>query len=479
MLSKNLDTNILKIESLNQNSCDINKHFIKIKNKMVAYIFLESTSSDDKISNYLGKALSNNIKNFDDLFFKIKNTIPNSKIKIVDKYDEIFLLLASGFTIILVDCFNKAIAVETKAKLDRGIENSTGEPTLRGPRDSFIENYQTNIGLIRKRIKDNNLIFKECVVGRRTKTKVAISYIKDIADTKLVNKLINKLEKIDIDGIIDSSNLKELLMDNKTSFPKVISTERPDLVCMNLLNGKIALLVENTPYVLIIPAVFSDFFVSPDDAFLLPINSTITKILRYLAFIFSVVVPGLYIAVMTYNMEIIPNLLLISFSIQKEGVPFPTIIEVLILIVAYEILKEADTRKPHMMGASISIVGALILGDAAVTAGIISPIVVIIISISAVAGMTFSDPDIVDAIRIWRIIFMVAGCILGIIGILIVSIIFIAKLCSIESFNTPYMTPLAPFRFQDLKWVLARASQQTLKFRPFYLTKNSKRVGEK
>lgn len=481
VLYKNLEESINKIKEMNGNSCDISVHEINLNKNKVAYVFLESTSSDDKISDFLGKTLSVEVRRenvFNDLFKYLENTIPNSKIKTVDNYEDLFYYLASGFTCILVNGYSKAITIETKGNLDRSINESSSEPVLKGPKDSFNENYQNTIGLIRKRIKDPNLYFTEVKVGRRTKTKVSLAYIKDIADEKKVKRLLNKLKKIDIDGIIDSSYLRELVIENKPSIlPQIISTERPDTVSIALLNGKIAIIVENTPYVLLVPSVLADFFQSSEDSYSKPFNASFTRMLRYLAFIIAIVTPGIYIAVMNYNMEVLPNLLLISFAIQKEGVPFPTVIEVLIMIIAYEILREADTRKPQIMGASISIVGALILGESAVSAGIISPIVVIIISLSAVSGMAFNDPDIINAIRTWRIIFMIFGCMFGLVGIFVISIIFIAKLASLETLNTPYLDPVAPFKPKDWKQELVRFPRRKITNRPSYLTdKNIKKL---
>lgn len=472
-MDKNIDIIIEKIKQ--NNSSDIFSRIFKIRNTKVAYVFIESVANDDKISNYLNKSLGIDIRNkkcnFEDLFFSLKNTIPNSKLKVINTYEDIFYHLFSGFTCIFVEGYNKCIAIETKANLDRSISESSSEPVLKGPKDSFNENFLANLGLIRKRIKDENLIFTEVRVGRRSKTKVAISYIKDIADEKKVKKLLNSLKKIDIDGIIDSSYLKELIIENKPSIlPQVISTERPDNVAISLLNGKIAIIVENTPYVLLVPSVLADFFQSPEDSYSKPFNASFTRIIRYLAFIIAILTPGIYIAVMNYNMEVLPNQLLISFAIQKEGVPFPTIVEVLIMIISYAILREADTRKPQIMGASISIVGALILGDAAVSAGIISPIVVIIISLSAVSGMAFSDPDIINAIRAWRILFMIFGCIFGLIGIFIGLIMFIAKLSSLETLGTPYLEPIAPFKLKDWKHEILRFPRGKIDKRPSYLT---------
>ena len=482
MLDKDISKTIETIKNINDNSSDIAVHETVIAKTKVSYVYLESTCSDDKISNFLGKSLSFDSKNklvLKDLFNYLKNTIPNSKLKVVKTYDDVFYHLFSGFTCIFIDGFDECITVETKASLDRSISESSSEPVLKGPKDSFNENYHNNIGLIRKRIKDSNLVFKELKVGRRSKTKVSIAYIKDIADMKHVKSIYKKIEQIDIDGIIDSSYIRELITDNQSSFlPRVISTERPDMVSISLLDGKIAIIVENSPFVLLLPSVFADFFKTPEDQYIKPFNASVTRILRYMAFFIAILVPAFYIAITTYDVEIIPNLLLISFAIEKETVPFPTVVEVLILIIAYEILKEADTRKNQIMGASISIVGALILGEAAVSAGIISPIVVIIISLSAVAGMSFSNPDLVNAIRSWRIIFILSACLFGLVGIIFMFTIFIAKTSSLKVLGVPYFTPLAPFNKNDVLSSVIRLKQKSNKNRTTYLTDNLKRIGD-
>lgn len=485
MIDKKIKTVIDTIKQINGESSDISSKELEINGKKIAYIYLESTSGDDKISNFLGKSLSFDVKNkksnlFENLFKYLENTIPNSKLITVENYDDMFYYLASGFTCILVEGNNKCIAVETKADLNRSISESTSQPVVKGPKDSFTENYQSNIGLIRKRIKDPKLWFKEIKVGRRTKTKISVAYIEDVANDKNVRRILKELEKIDIDGIIDSSYLKELIdTKSKSSFPRVVSTERPDSTCMSLLEGKIAIIVENSPFALLLPGLFVDFFVSPEDYYRNPSNSSITRVLRYIAFFIAILTPAIYVAIVTYNVEVVPNSLLISFSMEREGIPFPTIIEVLILIISYQILLEADTHKPQIMGASISIVGALILGEAAVSAGIISPIVIIIVSIAAIAGMAFTDPDISNAISTWRIIFMIASSLMGLIGVFLVGTFFIIKLCSLDSLDTPYLTPIAPIRLKEWKRSIFRGSQRDLKERPDYLTdKNKTRLGD-
>ncbi len=474
-----------KIKTITENfgeSTDLVTKNLIISGTRVTLVFFESTASDDKISNFLGKSLTYDIKNkttniLTNIFKNLQNTIPNSKVKLVTDYKQLYYFLASGFTVILVDGEYKAIGVETKNILDRAISQPTSEPTLKGPKDCFTENFIVNVGLIRKRIKDENLWVKDIIIGKRSKTKVALAYLNGIASKKNIRMLEKKLSNISIDGILDSSYIIELLTGKQKSIlPRAIYTERPDLVCNSILNGKIAIIVENSPYVLILPGVFSDYFTSPEDYYLKPASASFNRILRYISFLIAILVPAIYIAISTFDLQIVPNTLLISFSIQKESVPFPTLIEILILIVAYEILKEADTRKPQFMGASISIVGALILGEAAVSAGIISPIVVIIISISAVAGMAFNDADVISAIRIWRIFFMLAASIFGLIGIVIMTLIFVTKIASMNIVGYSYLSPIAPMSFYDLKRNILRSSQTNMKQRTTFLTNNRKRM---
>lgn len=445
----------------------------------ISYIYLESVSSDDKISDFINKSIVN-LNNIDDLFNYIKNNIFNSHIQIVEDINESYYYLSSGYTCLFLNDEDKYLAIETRSTLDRGVTESQAEPIIRGPKDSFTENHTINIGLIRKRIKDYNLWIEENLVGRRTKTKVAIVYIKDIVNIKHVDKIKNEIKKIDIDGIIDSGYIKDFLeKDERTSFPKMISTERPDLTCQNLLNGKIAIIVENSPIALILPATIDDFLKSSEDYYQKPLNSTFSRILRFMAFFITILTPAIYIALMTFNQEIIPDQLLISLAIQRSQVPFPTFLEVMIFIVIFEILREADIRSPSVAGASMSIVGALVLGDAAVVAGIVSPIVIIVVAITSICELVFSDMDMSNAIRQWRMIFILSTIITGMIGIVIAGFVLIIKLASIESLDTPYLIPISPLNKQIYKDSIFIAPIDKRKERASYLTNNKKRVGNK
>lgn len=469
------------LNEINGKSSDIVTRVIEKNNKKIGYIYLESVSSDDKISNFLNKAIVNmdRKKMFDSFFNLIQNSIFNSKVKSIETYEDMYYHLASGFTVIVIDKHDKAIVVETRQKLDRGVTESTSETIVRGPKDSFTENHNMNLGLIRKRIKDPNLWYKEVKVGRRTKSKITVAYIKDIVPNYKIKKIIDDLKKIDIDAIIDTGYIRELIeKEQKSLFPKVISTERPDMACTSLLNGKIVILVENSPFVIILPAVLTDFFHSPEDNYQKPLNVSFTRILRAICFFLALLTPALYIALMTFNQEIIPDQLLISLAIQRDGVPFPTAIEVLLFVLTFEVLREADIHSPSFSGSAMNVVGALILGDAAVAAGIVSPIVIIIVAATSISELVFYDIDVIDAIREWRLLFIIAATFMGLIGFVAIFIIFIAKLASMECLGTPYLTPFSPLSIRSLKDSLIRVSRKNLKHRPEYLTKNLKRLDD-
>lgn len=479
-INKNVDKILKIIKNATGGSSDFSSRIITIGNKKVLYCFYESTSSDDKISDFFMRSLSEDIRFtketfFDSLFDNLQNTIPNSKLSIIENMDEIYYYLAGGFTCIFVDGEQKAIVIETKSQLDRGVVEASSEGIIRGPKDSFTENHMTNIGLIRKRIKDEKLWFDELKVGRRTKTKVSIAYIKDIANLDWVEKTKKKIEEIDIDGILDSGYILEYLSPRQfSSFPKVISTERPDLVCSALLNGKICILVENTPFTLVLPGVLTDFLHSPEDDYQKPSNVSFTRFLRLMAFLLTLLTPAIYVAITNFNQEMIPDRLLISLAIQREGVPFPTPFEVLMLGITFEILRESDIRISKVTGTAISVVGAVVLGDAAVNAGIISPIVVIIISITSICGLLFTDIDFVNALRFWRIYFILCASVMGIIGIVAGGMIFLGKLASLECLGTPYLAPISPFNLYDNTDTIIKIPRNKRNKRPNFLHPKNK-----
>lgn len=454
-----------------------NSSDIVIRNlENISYIYLESVSSDDKISNFLLKSITKLI-NIDNLLEELKSNIYNSHIEIISDINDSYYYLASGYTCLFINNEDKYIAIETKLKIDRGVTESTSEPLIRGPKDSFTENNAINLGLIRKRIKDPKLRIDEIKLGRRTSSKTSIIYIDDIVNKDSVNQIKKILGKIDIDGILDTGYLRDFLeKEQKSLFPKIISTERPDLTCQNLLNGKIIIMVENSPYVIILPAVLSDFFKTSEDYYQSSVSSSFSRILKWIAFIITITAPSIYIACMTFNQEMIPDQLLISLATQRSQVPFPTFIEVIIFVIFFEILREADIKSPNASGASMSIVGALILGDAAVTAGIVSPFVIIVVAITSVCELVFTDMDFINAIRQWRLLFIISTVFTGLLGIVIISLILIIELASIENLQAPYLEPYSPLNIDNLKDSILLFKTTKRKKRNSFLTKNKVRL---
>lgn len=345
---------------------------------------------------------------------------------------------------------NNIYSVETKLITDRAISPSTNELNITGPKDSFNENINTNINLIRKRIKSKHLILKESIIGKQTNTKISLLYMNNIANNKLVREIYSKINNINIDGILDSSYIKKYLDTNKL-FPTIIQTERPDKASIALLEGKCIILVENSPYALILPSFLLDFFHTPDDYYQKNINTTFIRLIRLCAFLISLLTPAIYIATTTRNYNLLPYKLLIMLKAGRTFVPFPAYIEAFFMIICFEILKETDIRMSQTSSSAVSILGGLILGDAAVSAGIVSPIMIIVIAISSISGLIFSSLELSNALRTYKILLLILSSILGIYGILIGLIYLIINLINTKTFNYKYLSPIYPFNKNEIK----------------------------
>ena len=412
------------------------------------YILNIQTLSSSQLSNqYIMQYLSQRSllkTNFSSIKKDINNFIPSiSFIEVDYDQDKIYEYLFNGFTVLIYK--KEVLAFETRATLDRGVNTPVSEPAIKGPKDSFNENYNTNLGLIRKRIKNKNLYIKELTLGTKTKTKICVFYMNDIVDKELLNYTIQKLKNIKTDKILDTYYIKELIKkENKTTFPTIKSTEKPDTIAKCLTEGKICILTENSDNALIIPTFFVDFFYLEEDNYNKKFYSEFIKILRIIAFFITIFAPSIYLSLITYDQQMLPTSLLVNFTLQRYTVPFPALIEALLLLFTFELLYEADALKPSSRGTSLSILGALVLGDAAVSAGIISPIMVIIVAITALCSMFFSYHEFQSFIRLYRYSLMIASSFLGIIGILFGFIILLTNLCSIKSFEKPFLIPLSP-----------------------------------
>lgn len=389
------------------------------------------------------------------------------EIKDLTDFDVLFTGLLSGDTIILIDGYAQGLLISNKQWIERGVTEASAQMVVRGPREGFSENLRVNTALVRRRLKDPNLWMESKVIGKRTKTNVAMMYINGIANDKIVKEVRLRLDKIDIDGILESGNIEELIEDAPLSpFPTVFNTERPDIVAAALLEGRIAILVDGTPFVLIVPALFVQFFQSSEDYYQRADIASLIRILRFFAFTIALLAPSLFIAITTFHHTMLPPALLISLTAQREGVPFPTFVEAIIMEVTFELLREAGIRMPRNIGAAMSIVGAFVIGTAAVEAGIISAAMVIVVSITAISSFVSPTYDLAIAVRMLRFVFMAIAAAFGLFGITIGLIALILHLCSIRSFGIPYMSPLAPFNISDQKDTFIRLPKWKMFTRP-------------
>lgn len=456
-----LNETIEKIKEDFKNSPDIIFRKIKVKDTEILLVFNSTLTKSDNINDFILKKLTSLDKKItrDNIYNYLSNIIPENILKDVKDKDDLYTKINSGFTIFIFE-EGSPFAVETRKDLSRGVSEPLTEQSISGPKDAFTENYQTNIGLIRKRIKTNQLVIEENNIGKQSKTNIAIVYMDNIVEKKLVKEIKKRIKKINVDGIFDVTYIREYIEDSHSMFPTITTTERPDNACLSLLEGKVCIMAENSPYVLIIPTFFNDLFHASEDNYQSHLNVSFTRIIRYIAFFIAILLPAFYIAITTYNHETIPVTLLANFAAQRDGVPFPAIIEALGLTLVFEILRESDIRMPHLSGTAISILGAIVLGDAAVSAGIVSPIMVIVVSLSAIASLMFSNVGMVNAIRIWRIVFMIFATTAGMIGIFLASILLIVHLCSLSSIGKPYLYPLIPLNKKFLKNTILKEKQE-------------------
>ena len=442
---------------------------LTISKEKIYILFTEVLTSSSDIEEYILKRIVlYSKKELNDL----ENNLPNTNIKVIND-SEIITYMNKGFAVIITK--KKIYAVEIKQKLERGITTIESELSTNGPKDSFSENFNTNLGLLRRRIKSENLWCEEEELGESTKTKVGLIYMNNIVEKDLVEKVKDRLKKINIDGIIDSSYLKDNLENNNSLFPTVSITERPDKASMDLLEGKIVILVDMTSYCLIAPNFFIDFFHTVDDYYQKSFNTTFIRIIRIFAFFIAIFIPAYYIAVTTYNQDSIFLSLLLLLKAQRASVPFPATLEAMFMIISFEILRESDLRMSSTSGSAISILGGLILGDAAVSAGIMSPIMIIVIALSSIAGFVFTSIELVNAVRIYRIIFLVLASILGVYGIYLGSVYLLFKLITLTSFDKPYLAPFSPFIKTEQKDAIIKVKNQGKKVRNPLLTSNIKR----
>ncbi|MEQ8201865.1 MAG: spore germination protein [Syntrophomonadaceae bacterium] len=391
------------------------------------------------------------------------NVVSMAEIKPVETLEEVCHHIGSGDTVLLIDGAKQGLAAGTRSWKGRPVESPENEVVVRGPKEAFTETLRFNTALLRRRIKSTNFKIESLVLGRITKTDVVVCYIDSIAAPDLVADVKKKLNAIDIDGVLDTGYLEEFLEDNhRTIFPQVEYTEKPDRVCGHLLEGQVCIIVDGSPIALIVPTTFPRFWVSSEDYYERYIPASLLRILRFSSMFIALLLPALFVATITYHQEMIPPPLYQTIAATREGVPFPAFFEALLLEVTFELLREAGVRLPHAIGPAISIVGALIIGDAAVKAGLVSTPMVVVIAFTGIASFTVPSYNAGIAIRIARFGFLFAGGFMGLFGIMILLLFFLIHMSSLRSFGLSYLSPVTPFNKREITDIIVR--------RPWYMT---------
>ena len=397
----------------------------------------------------------------------LQSRIPLSSRSTTTDLNSCVQSLLNGKCLFLISNTSQMLLLDASKSAHRNVSEPLTESTVRGPQEGFSEDIAINYSLLRKRIKNVHFRIEQIVIGTETETIVSILYLENLAPVAVVDEFRKRISSIRIDSILDSAYVEELIQDKTLSpFSTLLNTERPDIVAAHLLEGRVSVLVDGSPIALVGPITFFQFFISPEDYYQRADIATLLRWLRVLAFMLAIIVPSLYVAVISYHPELLPHTLLISISSQREGVPFPAIIEAAIMMITFELLREAGLRMPRIAGQSISIVGALVLGQAAVMAGIVSASMVIVVSITAISNFVAPSYSFGITQRLLQFFFMALAGLMGLFGILCGVLFIVVHLASIKSFGVPYLSPFAPTSLNDWKDQLIRAPRSWMKTYP-------------
>ncbi|CAG7646511.1 spore germination protein [Paenibacillus allorhizosphaerae] len=407
-------------------------------------------------------------------------TLYFNKVASITKRSVLIEQILRGGTVVVVEGLSEAIGLDTAQVEKRAIQHPDTEQVIRGPREGFIEQLGTNISLLRYRLPTTDFHVKTMQIGRITKSKVAICYLKGIANDALVSEVEKRLSVIDIDGVLDVGYLEQYIEDNHHSpFPQTQNTERTDKAVANMLEGRVIILVDGSPFALIVPTVFSQFYQTAEDYSERYLMVSFIRVARLLALAFSLVTPSLYVAIISFNPELIPTEFAVAVSGGRAGVPFPSAVEVLIMEASMEVLREATIRLPQQIGGALSIVGVLVIGQAAVSAGFVSPITVVVIALTTIGSFATPAYNAALALRLLRFPLIFLAGMFGLYGVMVGLILIANHMLSLKSFGVPYITPLVPGSFQGMKDTLFRAPLWSMKKRPSMLhTPNDTRVGK-
>ncbi|WP_315117875.1 spore germination protein [uncultured Clostridium sp.] len=421
---------------------------------LIYVVYIDDLCNSSFISEYIiGPIIQekDNIKDIDNLK---KGILSASYVDDITNFNEAMLHILSGDVLLIFEYNEKVLYCEAKGFSKRDISTADTENAIKGPREAFSETAVDNVALIRKRIKNADLKFESFYIGKKSNTTVFMTYIKEVAEEDLIDRIRDKLKNMDPDFILDSNYISEQLSSTKTFFDTTGFSEKADIICSKLYEGRVGVIVDGSPFVMTVPYFFIEGFHAPDDYYINKYYSNAARILREIAFLISVFLPGLYLAITTYHFSLIPSVFVFRLAVSRAGVPFPSVVELILMMFFFAILREAGIRLPQPIGQAASIVGALILGDAAIGAGLASQIGLIIVAVSSIAA--FLVPKLYSPSIAWSIIIILFSSLLGLPGFYIIMLTFVAHISSLDSVGYPYLYPLGTAKEIKLRDILFR-----------------------
>ncbi|SHK05343.1 spore germination protein KA [Geosporobacter subterraneus DSM 17957] len=484
--SDNIDRNIEMLHSLTCNSDDMvfkTFHIATLPSMKAVVVFIENlidssileTSTLSPLTIGIGeRPLEERTLLSSDVETLIEKILLNIHPAFLSDVKQSMDAILKGNGILLINGYPKAISIDISRLVGKKYAEPKAEKAIKGPQEGFVEDININTAMIRRKIKSSHLAVKALHLGRESNSEIRIVYMDNISHSSIVEELLRRLNRINVDGIMSSSNIEEYITDAPTSlFPTTFYTERPDRVAPMLLEGRVAIICDGSPFVIVVPAIISDFFITTEDYYQNYYFSTLNRLLGYGGAVILAFLPSVYIAVITFHQEVIPTRLALTLAGTKAGVPYPAFVEALLMEVAFEALREAGIRLPTHLGQAVSIVGALIIGQAAVEAGLVSPAVVIVVAATAIFSFTMPYSNFTLSLRIIRFFNMALAATLGIYGIMTGALIIALHLISLRSFGVPFMVPFAPVSLQDMKdWIL-RFPQWAITKRSSHIIKNN------
>ncbi|HHV26809.1 spore germination protein [Anaerosalibacter bizertensis] len=470
MISKDIYKNReMLLEEFNNTSDLIVYEFETNSNLKILMSYLDGFIDKNILDRDVMKPIITDLKNYSDL----KKIIFVSDIKELETQEDVVKQIVSGNLLLFIQGCKQCFSLDLKHWEKRAIEEADSEAVVRGPKESFIEDISTNKMLLRRKIRNSNLVFEDYTLGEQTETGISIAYIQHIVNDDILNKVKRRIQDINTDSILESGYIEQFIEDSSSSIlPTIGNTQKPDIVAGKILEGRVAIFCDGTPHVLIIPHLFIENIQVSEDYYSRPYIATFLRMLRTLALLLGIVLPGLYVALQTFHQEMIPTVLIITMAGAREGVPLPSVLEALLMTIMLELIKESGVRLPKAVGSAVSIVGALVLGQAAVEAGIVSAPMVIVIAITAIAE--FAVPALTEVMILYRLFLIILGGFMGLYGITCGLVIIIIEAISLDPFGIPYGYPIAPSDKTGLRDFIIRFPLWSMKKRPNLLGKGNK-----